>query len=390
VSAYQPGGMASGDLGSELEAAGLRPYEPGVSELLSALAAPPSGGELGGEQAALAMFRANPWALPSRQPSQSPGQRSQGWRPRGLQSQGRRSQGWRLRIGLAAAAATTVVGTVAAAYAAALPAPVQHLAYQVLGFAGVPDSGDAGPGNGHQHPQPGGSASVPANGSGGRSAAPSPSPSGPSHRSSGPSSPASPHPSRSRGAPVPPGAQLSISASQHQIPAGGTAVLTVWLSQGGHAVPGVSVRLLERVAGQVSWRTAGTTRTPASGSATVRVSGLAVNAYFRFAADGRISRAVSVTVVPAVTLKALANPDPHRRTALLAASPGARAGDVVVLQVQVNGTWRDVRARRLGGDKQRTFLVTTRLFAGRAMRAELLPTRTHAGSVSNTVTLPSG
>ena len=65
-----PGDAGPGDLAADLEAAGLRPDEPGLGDLLAALTAPPSTGELAGEQAALAMFRAN-LGVPAAAPHQA-------------------------------------------------------------------------------------------------------------------------------------------------------------------------------------------------------------------------------------------------------------------------------------------------------------------------------
>ena len=269
---------------------------------------------------------------------------------------------------------STVVGTVSAAYAAALPASVQHLAHQVLGFAGVPDSEHLGAGPGSaQHRHPGASSSAPASRSGGGAAGPTPSQPG-----SGPSVSPSPHPTRSSGAPAPPPAQLSIAAGQHEIAAGGTAVLVARVSQGGHAASGMTVRLFERTAGQLSWRVVGTAATSASGQATVRVSGLASNASFRFTADGRISQPVTVTVVPAVTLTTVSQPGAHHRTALLAAFPTPGRATWWCCKCRSTAPGGTCGPGGSAANHERLFLVTTRLFAGRAMRAALLPTRTHA------------
>src|ERR1019366_10201028 len=45
----------------------------------------------------------------------------------------------RVRVLAAAVPVALACGFAAAGYAAVLPAPVQHVAYRVLGFAGVPD-----------------------------------------------------------------------------------------------------------------------------------------------------------------------------------------------------------------------------------------------------------
>ena len=124
--------------------ADVGPEEPGLEQLLAALTRGPTADELAGEQAALAMFRANihppvPAAaataiLPVPRPT------------RRLRAPGLRR--WRL-----AAVGTTVAlvgGFAAAAYAAVLPAPVQHAAYQAFGVFGVPDSRHSGAAGTHQ------------------------------------------------------------------------------------------------------------------------------------------------------------------------------------------------------------------------------------------------
>ena len=108
------------------------PEDPGpggaaLDALSRALTAPPGDGELSGEAAALAMFRA------VRPPGHGPVPRFQ-----------RRART------LVAAAGIALAGCTAAAYAAVLPAQVQHAAYQVLGFIGVPDARPGGP----SHPRP--------------------------------------------------------------------------------------------------------------------------------------------------------------------------------------------------------------------------------------------
>jgi hypothetical protein len=404
VSAYLPGAAGPGDFAADLEAAGLRPDEPGLGDLLGALTAPPSAGELTGEQAALAMFRANLGvsataphrALPRQTPPQqavrpqTPSQQAPRPQTPPRQTPPRvpkryRSAGWRMRIGFAAAAVLTAAGTVSAAYAAALPPPVQHFAYQVLGFAGVPDSRHAGPGqSGHKHP--GVPPSAPATGHGA-----GPGSQAPTQPGGGSPAPSSPRPRPSGHEPAP-AWHLSIAASQHQIAAGGTADLIAGVTQGDHHVSGATVRLLERPAGQVSWRSAGTARTTADGQAAVRVSDLRVNADFRFTgatwATGARSATVTVTVVPAVTLQPSSQPGGHRRTALIARSPLAGVGDMVVLQLQSGSSWVNLKSRRLDLHGRRIFLISSQLAAGRTFRVTLPATSTHAASVSAPLTVP--
>src|SRR6185437_4308789 len=105
------------------------PGAPGLDQLLGLLTAGPTPDEFARQTATLAMFRQN--IRPSA--------------PRRRALLTRRTQ----------------FAFAAAAYAEALPAPVQHVAYRVLGFAGVPDAPrhSAGPAGqrppAHHHPAPG-------------------------------------------------------------------------------------------------------------------------------------------------------------------------------------------------------------------------------------------
>jgi hypothetical protein len=88
--------------------------EPALDCLVRALTAGPTADELVTEDAALARFRSS-----ARRPS--------------------RRLPYARRAALAAAAvAVTLVGSTAAAYAAVLPAPVQHVAHRFLDRIGVP------------------------------------------------------------------------------------------------------------------------------------------------------------------------------------------------------------------------------------------------------------
>ena len=97
--------------------------EPGLDHLIKALTADGYPDELAGRDAALAAFRAA-YGQPRRQPRFSP------WL----------SGSRRLSTVAAAALVAGIAGVTAAAYAQALPAPVQHIAYSVLSPLGVPDN----------------------------------------------------------------------------------------------------------------------------------------------------------------------------------------------------------------------------------------------------------
>jgi len=104
---------------------------PALNGLVRALTADGTAAEMAGRQAALVMFR------DSRR------------RPRRL----------RFAVSMStAAAAVALAGGTAAAYTAALPGPVQHIAYRMLGSIGVPDTPRPAPSSG----APGLAASIPA------------------------------------------------------------------------------------------------------------------------------------------------------------------------------------------------------------------------------------
>jgi hypothetical protein len=146
--------------------------DPDIRAVVALLTSGPTRQELAGQDAALAMFRAE-------QPGQQAGPAAAAT-GLGRHRQARR----RIRLShrlAAAASAVVAAGFVSAGYAAVLPAPLQHAAYRILGFVGMPDShGRARP---HaSHPPATGQVSPPASGSGSTAPVQSRSP-GP-HRSS--------------------------------------------------------------------------------------------------------------------------------------------------------------------------------------------------------------
>ncbi len=361
--------------------ADMGPPEPGLEQLLAALTRGPTAGELAGEQAALAMFRANihppvPAAasatailpLPTRRP-----------RARGLRR-------WRL-----AAVGTTVavVGSfAAAAYAAVLPAPVQHAAYQALHVFGVPDSRHIGAAGTHQRPS---SSSHPGSH---RSGPAGPARSAPSHSVAG-----SPTPSLSATAgsapnpaspPAPTGsATMTAAAVASQIAAGDSVTIDGQLTRAAKPVAGVTVRMWERPAGHLSWHFAGQATTGAQGTVAITTSDLTTNATFRLTdPDGPVSPPVIVTVVPQISVQL--TPGPRGvKDYLDVATQYAHRGDTVVLQVDRNGTWVNLRERPLNAAGRTTFVLDARQLKGDAMQVALLATRRHAAAVSNQVTVPA-
>jgi hypothetical protein len=259
----------------------------------------------------------------------------------------------------------------AAAYAAALPAPVQRLAHQVFQFAGVPNN-QAGSGVGG-HGAPGG------------------------HRTSAPASLGSQAPSGaapSVGAAAPSAgtgaAVLSAAASATQVTAGTGVLITGQLSWPGHALAGLTMTVLERPALTVAWHVVGSAPASAAGNAVVVVPVVSTDAVFRVAVSGvAVSPAVRVTVVPAVSLALQAG---SGTTDVLTVSvPYAQPGDVVVLQVSADGgAWTFLRQGTLTVLHRASFQLSATRLGNDEIRAVLLPTGLHAGSVSAPIAVPPG
>jgi hypothetical protein len=367
--------------------------EPGLDVLLSVLAAEPTPDELAGESAALAMFRSSRSTAAAVPGPPAPEPSASGPRPPGPHASrphapGRRASsprelsrppsGWRSRPAWRFAAAVTLAaaaGFAVAAYTEALPAPLQHVAYGALGFAGVPDShhsgpattssGQTGPGRAH-----------------GGSHAPGGAPS---------SAPGSPQPGASASASGPPPAAgpevLSVTTSSSRIVAGGSETFTGQLTHQGHAVAGARLSLQERAAGQPSWRPVGSATTDADGKAVVTVAHLTRNAGFRLAGPGReLSQPVLVIVVPPVSASVTVSPA-GKSDVLTASSPLASPGNAVVLQIWTGVRWRSVQVSSLNAARQVTFVIRAPA-RSREYRTVLLPTTVHGMSVSNTVTAP--
>jgi hypothetical protein len=341
------------------------PHDPALDRLFQALTAGGTADEMAGRAAALETFRAG-----RSQPRRPRMPRL--WLPR-LRLP--RLKPYRLRLAFSmgtAAAALVLTGGIAAAYAAALPAPVQHIAYRMLGRIGVPDTHRPAPSASVPAP----ATSVPARG------APAPSAPGSSAPSSSAAATAGcPCPAVSRtGAGAVPG--LTLVAARAQVPAGGTDVLSGRLASGGRPEAGVHVRLFERVAGRPGWRATGGAVTDASGTVTLTVAHLTRNAWFRLAArGGALSPPVLITVIPPVTLDWTAGPRAGLDV-LTARAPSAAAGDVIVLQERTGGVWHDVNRRVLGQDHQASFSVLVPTSGRVAYRVVLPRTAAHGRSVS--------
>jgi hypothetical protein len=378
-----PGGLGPDDLGPD----GLG-AEPGLEQLLMALTADGTAGELAGEQAALAMFRAH---VPSRSAAGALTLTEPEVHPA---ADRRQRQGWlrtgripRLRIA-AVSAAALVGGFAAAAYASALPAPVQHIAYDAFHYIGVPDNpGDRASGRQPGTPstsRPGQHASTSA-----ATGAPHPTPSGSGPHSSGPtktspgkpttstSPTSSPSPSTSPTGP----AALSVSAGATQIPAGTPATISGQLTLGGTPDAGVYVRLMERGAGQVAWVRVARAKTDSHGDVSFTTPALAANARFRLAyATGTRSSAVPVTVTPGLSAT-LTRGAKGISDYVAVHATYARRGDVVQLQVLASGAWVTLKSGLLSASGRTAFKFSATKWAGDQVQVVLLATRRH-GSAS--------
>jgi hypothetical protein len=333
---------------------------PGVDQLFRTLTGAGTLAELAGEHDAIAMFRAH-----VRPPAET----------------GRSARSFRLpvRWGVrlaAVAAAAAVGGTAAAAYAAVLPDPVQHLAHSVLGFAGVPDrqGGSAHGTSGrhgqspHHQPHPALALSTPAT--------------TPSSSPSVVTGTASPTPGAG-------GLLLSLTAATVHITAGTGAVIDGRLTQSGAGVQGVTVTLVGRLAGHAAWRVAGSGQTTSGGNVAVSVPALTANAVFRLTVRGAVlSQSVTVTVSPPITA-VLDVSSPTAPDILVISTEYARAGDLVALQVQAaDGSWLTVRYRPLGAGGQVGFGLSGERLGNGEVRAVLLATVSHATALSNALVVP--
>jgi hypothetical protein len=336
--------------------ADLGPGAPGLDQFLGLLTARPTADELAAQNATLAMFRQN-------------------IRPVGRK---RRVPVTR-RMQFAIAAAAAVVAFAIAAYAEALPGPVQHVAYRVLGFAGVPDAPHHSaapaahpPSAHHHHPTPGGSTST--------SPAPGHSTTG---TSSSPRPSASPRPTKKAKAPGGP-ATLTLTTTDSKIAAGASVEFTGTVTEHGRGVSGVPVGLFEHAARQPGHHLVATATTSSGGQAVLRVADLTANARFWLVGPRhQHSQPVRVVVIPALSVSLTSGPR-GRAVVLTASSPGAGKDDAVVLQVQRGGSWHNLRVRMLNGNGVARFALR-RHAVSRVYRVVMIATAVHGRSVSNQV-----
>jgi hypothetical protein len=419
-----PGGLSPEELGSS----GLP--EPGLEQLLRTLTSPATSGELAGEQAALTMFRAHvhaPAPAPAAQPdptvvngtavaadalaaaatltgadhgappsapgSTRPMRQLPGRRP-GRQSRVRGLP--RLRIA-AIGGAALVTGFASAAYAEALPAPVQHVAYVAFHWAGVPDNHPTKPvtssggsssvttptgghSSGHKgsHPTP----SVPASGSP-HSRGKKPGKPGGSPKPSASSSPSSTSPATG-----PLALSLSVAGGVTQIPAGTSVTIDGVLTIGGNPDAGVFVRLMARPAGHLVWVRIDRSTTSASGDVSFTTPDLTRNTRFRLAyATGTRSQVVVITVVPGLTASLRLGPK-GIKDYLKVAATYTQKGNVVLFQVLKNGSWVTLQQQALNGKGVTVFTFSATKRQNEQVQAVLVATSVHAGATSAPTTVP--
>jgi hypothetical protein len=327
--------------------------EPGLDHLIRALTADGYPHELAGRDTALAAFRAA---------SREEHRRSRFALPRELRMPTRLST-------VAAALVAGIAGVTAAAYAQALPAPVQHIAYSVLAPFGVPNSqGSSSPAPAGSKP---GSASGPATAGGG-------------HHTASPSS-SSPRPTPAA-SPAKAGSALVITMERVQLPAGGTDVISGKLTYRGQPEPGVRVRLLKQAAGAPGWQRAGSAVTGPHGRVRFGPLRITKNVVFRLAVSGGTGSAqVSVTALPRVQFWQVAGLLTDR---FVTVARFGDPGDTVVLQQLSGGTWQTVATQTLGAAHRTVFAVpVSATVAGADYRAVLQATSVHGAGVSVPVRL---
>ena len=340
--------------------------EPGLDHLIKALTADGYPHELAGRDAALTAFRA---AGRKRRRAGFP------VRARFPFRLSRAAQmGVSVRLGAVAAAfVAAIAGLTAAAYAKALPAPVQHIAYSVsapLGL-GIPDNQQSAPA-----PLP--SPKPPSTHAAGVVTAPSTG--SPSSATRCPCPDRSPHPAAK-------GSVLTFTVARTHLAANGFDSFSGKLTHDGSPEPGVRLLLLEHVAGEPGWRRAGSDVTGGQGRVRIGVAHLTRNATFRLTGpNGVAGPAIHVTVVPRVLLwRAAAKPGMDR---LVAGIRFGDPGDTVELQELSAGTWKTLKSKQLNAAHRASFSEAAATAAGHYYRAALEATGAHGAAVSPAVWEP--
>ena len=240
------------------------PRKADLDQLITALTADGRPEELAGRDAALAAFRG------ARQRNAA-GKAAP--RRRGVPLR-RPHNGFSARVAAIGAALLVAAGAAAAAYAQALPGPVQQLAHTVFAPLGVP--------SGQRQPAPAGITIARTGGKSDKGAAKTPSPR--------------------------PGTDylITVGVSRARVRAGGVVVFTGRVTDHGRAVARVRIRLLARAAGATRFELVTAAETGALGRFRLSSPPLTATTVFRVAApDGAHSLPVTVAVVaPRITAHA--------------------------------------------------------------------------------------
>jgi hypothetical protein len=314
-------------------------HDPALGHLISALTMAGHPHELAGRDTALAAFRAA--SAERRQPARG-FTRRRAFRPFLMPAR---------LAALVAAGATITAGLTAAAYAQALPAPVQEIAHTVLAPLGVPDSA----------PQPSPSPVR----SGRASGAPGVSPSGNARNTAQPGS-AAPGASSSATAA---GYAVTLKITRALLPTGAFAEFTGRVTRHGQAAAGETVRLLERAQGASGWQLAATGTTGRLGRARFAVLPPTASELFLLEGpDGAVSAAVTVTVKPPLTFWLVAGKTTDRLAVL---APFSKLGTTVGLSERIGGTWTRVARMPLGTGHRAVFALPASTAEGHLFRVEL-------------------
>lgn len=328
------------------------PFDPALNHLIGALTTVGHPHEVGGRDAALSAFRA---ASQSR---------------RSAQARRTRRREFPLLLmparlaALVAAGAAVMAGLTVAAYAQALPAPVQEIAHQVLAPLGVPDS----------HAQPSGSAAPSRRTT---SSARGVSPGGSAKGATRPGAGSGASPSATAGYAV------TLKVVRAKLPTGAFAKFTGSVNHHGHPSAGEPVRLLERTQGTSGWQQAASGVTGRLGGVKFSVLVPTAAEVFRLdGPDGAHSASVTVTVEAPLTFWLVPGKTTDR---LHVVAPFSKPGAAVDLMERIAGTWTRVAGRPLGTGHRVVFTVPASAKAGRLYRV-VLPA---SALTSNSVWIPA-
>jgi hypothetical protein len=348
------------------------PDDAASAKLLDALRRSGSSEELEGEALAVRHFRAS-----------RAGRSQTHWRQRSL------------ALAVSSVLGATCAGGVAAAYATALPSPVQHAVHTVLGPIGVPDSHPSvaiGAGSGQRSGGTAGPSSLsnPTGTAGGDS----------SGRTAGQQVQDGPslatrngiagnEDSNANTAPALPPPNLTVRASAQVVQAASTGLeLFGTLSEARNLSAGSRlIGAYAESAAQTGWVLVGSAEANADGSVTIPLKPIDVTTNFELQGPlGSRSQPVTVAVVDPVTLTQERPTSGQPTPVLIAAVSAAAPGDTVVLQQREQDQWVSVQTAKLGTDRRADFFPTN--LSG-TFRAVLEMTSEHLQSISAPIEVTS-